>query len=67
MNDLDPTEEIENDDVTICGEEYIRLKRAKELLDTVYDDYLNFGEVLQDVTIEEMEEFFEGLEESEED
>lgn len=63
----DMVEEVENDDVTICGEEYIRLKRAKELLDTIYDDYLNWGEVLQDETIEEMEEFFEGLEESEED
>lgn len=62
-----PLEEVENDDITISQEEYVKLKRAFELLEIVADDYENYGEVLQYETVEEMEKFFEELEESNEE
>jgi len=57
---FDEQELSESELIVVLAEEYKNLCRAKELLEIVYDDYLNWGEVLQDETIDEVEVFLTG-------
>ncbi len=59
---FDEQEPDESESVVVPADEYKTLCRAKELLEIVYDDYVNWGEVLQDETIADVEVFLTGLE-----